>query len=108
MTRRTQKSLCLPALAAALAIALAALVLGTWASDDQRHGDRAGQYAPTAERQQAVAADPKRGPRAGPPVDMELGADTQLDRSAQLELVVAARRFATTLAQWLYGDRREI
>jgi hypothetical protein len=105
MAGRPYRPLRLPAIAAAVAFAMTALACGIGASDDRRRGDPAAQRAPNAERQPAVAR-PATG--AGLDVSMEAAADAGLDGSAQLELAVAARRFATTLVDWLYGERRTV
>jgi hypothetical protein len=64
--------------------------------------------ASTAERQRVTPPGAEGELAAGPRVRMRLAAGAGLDRSARAELAAAARRFATTLAGWLYGDRHEI
>ncbi|MGI8944763.1 MAG: hypothetical protein ACR2GL_00805 [Thermoleophilaceae bacterium] len=39
---------------------------------------------------------------------IEVAGGLRLDRRARAGLAVAARRFATTLAGWLYGERRRV
>jgi hypothetical protein len=64
--------------------------------------------APTTKRQRVTPPGAEGEPAAGPRVRMRLAAGVGLDRSAQAEVAAAARRFAITLAGWLYGDRHEI
>ena len=93
---------------AALALAAVGVAVTGCAQGEEGRESRAAERAPTAERQQAVPAGRPRDQGAGPSLRMELAAGVRLDPSAQAELAEAARRFATTLAGWLYGDRREI
>jgi hypothetical protein len=62
----------------------------------------------TAERQQATKRHFQGERPADPPIRMELAAGARLDSSVQAELASSAGRFATSLADSLYGDRREI
>lgn len=86
-------------IALAAALALAGLGLGACAKHEQGRDGRSAEPA--------VPAEPGRA-QQGLPLRMELAADVRLSPSAQAELAVAVWRFATTLATWLYGDRREI
>jgi hypothetical protein len=91
-------------------LALAAAALGFAAFSQEEEAREAGraERAPTGNRQHATAATSGGRRAAVPHLRTELAAGAELDRSTQAELAAAARRFATTLAGWLYGDRREI
>jgi hypothetical protein len=108
VTRHRHGSLHPTALAALLALAVGAVALPACSHDGEARKAGMADRAPTAERQRVTPPGAEGELAAGPRVRMRLPAHVGLDRTAQAELAAAARRFATTLAGWLYGDRDEI
>jgi hypothetical protein len=96
--------------ALAAVLALAAGPLGFPACSHDREADRteSPDRAPTAGRQRSTPPGVHLdGAATAPRVRAQFAAGTPLDHAAQAELAATARRFATTLAGWLYGHRRE-
>jgi hypothetical protein len=90
-----------------LALALGGFVLAACSQDEGAGEVGRSEHATTGERQQVGKRHFQGELPADPPIRMELAAGARLDSSAQAELAYSARRFATSLADWLYGDRRE-
>ena len=108
MTRQSHRSLHPTPLATVLALAVGAVGLAACSQDEETGKAGSADRAPTAERERVTPPGAERARAAGPDVRMELAAGVGLDRSSQAELAAATRRFSTTLAGWLYGDRHEI
>lgn len=92
-------------LAAVVAICAASAVLAACERSEGvggRTGDR------TATRAQHPMGPAHVREQHEPPVQMQLAAGLRLEPSTRADLAGAARRFATSLAGWLYGERREI
>jgi hypothetical protein len=81
------------------------LVLAACVPEDRAGPDgRADGTPPLVERPGAVHPSRERVPFPR----VAFGAGVPLDHAEYGQLAAAARRFAVTLAAWLYGDRREI
>ena len=91
------------ALAAVVAICAACFVLAACTQSEGVGGRNDGRAATRAE--QPVVPAPEREQHE-PPVQLQLTAGLRLKPSTRADLASAARRFATSLAGWLYGDRR--
>jgi hypothetical protein len=102
MRSRSHGSPQVVALLVAFLIALA--LLGAWAGQERLHR----RAAPPVVGDETAASEPDTRRRSGRPLAVELVAGELLERTARIELAVAARRFAITLAAWLYSDRRRM
>jgi hypothetical protein len=92
------------ALGGVVAICATGLVLAACVQSDGVGGRTDDRTATRA--QQPVVPSPEREQHE-PPVQMQLTAGLRLEPSTKAELASAARRFATSLADWLYGERRK-
>ena len=92
-------------LAAFVSICAASVVLAA-CTQSEGLGEKADGRAATRAQKPVVRA-PEREHHE-PPVQMQLTAGLRLEPSTRAELASAARRFATSLAGWLYGERHKI
>jgi hypothetical protein len=107
VSMRNHRPLHATALAAALIVAVLLPGLAACTQPDDGSRDERSDRIPAVE-QHATLVDIKRDQDARLHVQMEVAAGTRLDTSDRTRLAAAARRFATSLAAWLYGDRREV
>ncbi len=91
------------ALAGVVAICAAGLVLAACTQSEGLGGRTDGR----AGAQNPVVRAPEREQHE-PPVQMQVAAGLRVDPATEAELASAARRFATSLAGWLYGERHKI
>jgi hypothetical protein len=104
VSMRNHRPLHATALVAALVVAV--LPLGLAACSRPEEGSQAERTDRTlAIAPHATSVDMKRDQGAHLHVRMEVAAGARLDTSERAQLASAARRFATSLAAWLYGDR---
>jgi hypothetical protein len=108
MATQTHRALHPAVPATLLAFAIGALGFAGCSQDNGAPEAGTSKPALTSEPEQGAKRDFQGERAADPPVRIELAANARLDRSTQKELVSSARRFATTLVSWLYGDRHEI
>ena len=101
MTSRSDRSVQATAVGAVLTIAMVGLVMASCGNSNGGGASGSTERSPTTERRSLTGES-----GAVPATRLDNPHGVRLGRSAEAALVVAAQRFATTLADWLYGNRR--